>query len=183
MFRIRQALASDRPTMERIIELSVHKLQAVDYSPEQRAGALGVIFAIDSQLLRDGTYLVAETTEGRVDAGIILGCGAWSRRSNPFGGDKVAGKSDALLDPTVDAARIRSFFVHPDHARKGVGTAILRACESAARAAGFRRTELVATLTGVPLYSVQGYTESRRFDVPLPNGAALPVVAMWKSLG
>ena len=181
-FRIRQASESDREAMVRIIEMSVERLQAGDYTAEQRAGALGVIFAVDSQLLRDGTYLLAETTGSGGGSAVLLGCGAWSRRSNPFGGDKVPGKSDSLLDPSVEAARIRSFFIHPDHARKGIGTAILQACEGAAKAAGFLRTELVATLTGVPLYSAHGYTESRRFDIPLYNGASLPVVAMRKSL-
>ncbi len=176
-FRIRQATESDRPVLERIIELSVEKLQAPDYTPEQRAGALGLIFAIDSQLVRDGTYLVAED-----ETGTILGCGAWSQRGNLFGGDKVPGKADNLLDPAVDPARIRSFFVHPDHARKGVGTAILHACEAAARAAGYRRAELVATLTGVPLYAFHGYAEIRRYEIPLPNGAMLPVVPMAKDL-
>ena len=175
--RIRQAVPADGPVLEAIIPASVAGLQAGDYTAEQREGALGLIFAVDSQLLRDGTYLVAES-----DTGEILGFGAWSRRSNLFGGDRIPGKSDGELDPRRDPARIRSFFIHPGHARKGIGTAILRACEAAAAAAGYTRAELVATLTGVPLYAAHGYQEVRRFDIPLPNGVPLPVVAMAKTL-
>jgi GNAT superfamily N-acetyltransferase len=85
-----------------------------------------------------------------------------------------------LLDPFIDAAKVRAIFVHPSFARRGLGTLILATVEAAAREAGFRRFEMGSTLTGVPLYRLRGYVEVERIAVPLRNGEALPVVKMTK---
>jgi GNAT superfamily N-acetyltransferase len=82
----------------------------------------------------------------------------------------------------VDAARIRAIFVHPEFARQGLGTRILEQAEQAAMGAGFRRFEMGSTLTGVPLYRLKGYLPVERIEIPLPNGAFLPVVKMTKML-
>jgi len=173
---LRTATASDVPAMEALIALSVEHLQRDDYTPAQRAAALGVVFGVDNQLIRDGTYLIAE-----ID-GEIVGIGAWSRRNNRFGSDNIPGKDDALLDPANDAARIRSFFIDPAWARRGIGTAILHECEARARAAGFTRAELVATVTGEALYAAHGYKVDAREQVALANDILLPVIPMSKSL-
>jgi len=137
---------------------------------------MGVIFGIDSQLVRDGTYLLAEVGD------TIVGCGAWSRRNNRFGSDAVPGKNDNLLDPATDPARIRGFFIHPDWARRGIGSRILQECERAARETGFVRAELVATLTGVGLYLAHNYAIDSRFEIPMAGDVMLPVVGMSKEL-
>jgi GNAT superfamily N-acetyltransferase len=173
---LRLAQLDDAPALENLIEESVRKLQAADYTPEQLTGALGTVLGLDRQLIRDSTYFAIE-----VD-GSIVACGGWSRRRTLFGADRVPGKDDAWLDPAIDAARIRAFFVHPDWARRGLGTRLLEACEAAARTAGFERLELAATLTGIPLYAARGYSPAERVEVPLANGAVLPVVRMEKTL-
>ncbi len=173
---IRPALLSDVPGIEALIATSVHGLQAADYTPEQRDGALGTVFGVDRQMIADGTYFVVEL-EGRLAA-----CGGWSRRATPFGGDHSPRKDDRFLDPAHDAARIRAFFVDPGFARRGIGTLLLNTCESAARAAGFTRAELTSTLTGVPLYEARGFLAREHFELPLSNGAVLPVVRMEKAL-
>ncbi len=166
----------DVAAMTRLIEDSVQRLQADDYTDEQRAAALGVVFGVDSQLIRDGSYFLA------MAGSELVGCGAWSRRANKFGADAVPGKNDAMLDPATDPARIRSFFIHPDWARRGIGSGILTACEDAARAAGFQSAELVATVTGEALYAARGYAVTARYEVPMANGLRLPVIGMWKRL-
>jgi hypothetical protein len=57
---------------------------------------------------------------------------------------------------------------------------ILEACEAAAWAAGFRRLEMGATLTGVPFYRAKGYVELEAAEVPLGDGLTLPIVRMGK---
>lgn len=173
---LRLARLEEAPALEKLIVESVRTLQAGDYSEEQREGALGTVLGLDRQLIRDGTYFAIEA-EGRVVA-----CGGWSRRRTLFGADLVPGKDDGWLDPAVDRARIRAFFVHPEWARRGLGTRILEACEAAAREAGFERLELAATLTGIPFYEARGYAARERIEVPLANGAQLPVVRMFKTL-
>lgn len=150
-------------------------LQAGDYSPEQIEGALGTVFGVDTRLIEDGTYFVAEA------GGVLAGCGGWSKRKTLFGSDHGAGREDSLLDPAVDAARIRAFFVHPDWARRGIGSRILEACEDDAARSGFTRFELGATITGERLYRVKGYEPIERIEAALPNGAGLPVIRMVKS--
>jgi GNAT superfamily N-acetyltransferase len=172
---IRPAELDDIPALQALMEESVMQLQAGHYSEEQRRGALGTVFGVDTALIKDKTYFVVEAE------GLIVGCGGWSKRKTLFGGDAIAGKNDEELDPARDAARIRAFFVKPGWERRGIGSQILKTCEAAARAAGFKRFELVATLTGEPLYEAYEYVASERFETPLPNGLGLPVVRMSKA--
>ena len=154
-------------------------MQKNDYTLEQIDGALGTVLGLDTQLVADKTYFVAEAKAAC--ARIIVGCGGWSNRKTLFGSDHAAVREPEFLNPATDAAKIRAFFIHPDWARRGLGSRILEACESAARAAGFSRFEMGATLTGVPLYLHRGYRILERIEVPLRNGAALPIVRMAKS--
>jgi GNAT superfamily N-acetyltransferase len=149
------------------------------YACDQLEGALGTLLGVDTQLIADGTYFVAEVVLN--DKPALVGCGGWSKRKTLFGSDHRPGREDELLNSQKDAAKIRAFFVHPEWARRGIGSEILEICEQAAMAAGFRRFEMGATLTGVPLYQARGYVEIDRIEVPLANGAVLPVVRMAKS--
>ena len=178
--RIRKAVAADVPRLREIIEASVLGLQANDYSPAQIEGALRSVYGVDSQLIADGTYLVAEDILQRDR--VIAACGGWSQRKTLYGGDQYARREDSLLDPARDAAKIRAFFVHPKFARCGIGSMILQACEDAARAAGFTRLEMGATLSGVAFYKAKGYVEVENQTVPLANGETLPIVKMTKEL-
>jgi GNAT superfamily N-acetyltransferase len=187
--RIRLAEDRDIPLLRELIEASVRGLQARDYSAAQLEGALRTVYGVDTQLIADGTYFAAEALVDEVvaDAGaessgavVLAGCGGWSKRKTLYGGDQFAGREDSLLDPATDAAKIRAFFVHPAWARRGSGGMILEACETAAEAAGFRRLEMGATLTGVPFYRAKGYVELETSEAPLGNGLTLPIVRMGK---
>jgi len=176
-FVLRRAVSADVPGLNRLIDASVRGLQEGDYTAAQIDGALRAVYGVDTQLIADGTYFVVEAE------GAIVGCGGWSKRRTLYGGDQFAVREDSLLDPTRDAARIRAFFVDPAWARRGIGSLILEACETAAAAAGFTRLEMGATLTGVPFYRARGYAERERLQVPLPDGASMPVVRMVKATG
>jgi GNAT superfamily N-acetyltransferase len=145
-----------------------------DYTEAQIETALGSAWGVDTQLILDRTYFVAEA-EGR-----IVGCGGWSRRETLFGADAQGGRSSSLLDPNRDPARIRAFFVHPDWARQGIGAALLKHCEGEAQAHGFRSLELLATLTGYPLYSRFGYRGDERRAFPLRDGSPIEFIPMRK---
>jgi len=148
---IRPARADEVPALDQLIAESARGLSVDFYTQAETEAAIAHVFGVDSELVADGTYLVVE-----VD-GAILGCGGWSRRATLFGGDGFAARESGLLDPARDAARIRAFFIHPAAARRGVGAALLAACENAARSAGFRRAALMATLPGQPFYAAHGY--------------------------
>lgn len=172
-YALRLATDDDIPSLHLLIEASVRGLQAGDYTPAQIEGALGTVLGLDTQLIRDQTYFVAETTGSRVVA-----CGGWSKRRTLFGADHGPGREPDLLDPATDAAKVRAIFVHPDYAHRGLGSLMLARVEEAAIAAGFSRFEMGSTLTGVALYTLKGYTEVERIAVPLANGEHLPVVRM-----
>ena len=173
---LRTATMADAEAIERLIPISVRKLQAAYYSPAQMEAALGPVFALDRQLIRDGTYFVAE------HLGEVIGCGGWSRRKSLFGGDHIRSGPDPLLEPRHEPARIRAFFIHPDWARRGIAKRILEASERAIIGAGFQRMELVATLAGEPFYAAQGYGEIERYEIQLEGGLGLPAVRMGKRI-
>jgi GNAT superfamily N-acetyltransferase len=178
-FSLRKAMPADVPVLETLIEASVRGLQAQDYSPSQIESALASVYGVDSQLIADGTYFVVQANSA---GGAIVACGGWSKRKTLYGGDVWKAREDSLLNPQTDAAKIRAFFVHPDWVRRGIGTLLLDACEQAAMAEGFRRFEMGATLSGVPLYRARGYVSLENLGVPLANGESLPIVRMEKRL-
>jgi GNAT superfamily N-acetyltransferase len=173
--QIRLACLEDTTTLASLIPESARTLQAKYYTPEQIEGALETVFGVDSQLTRDGTYFIVENTHQ------IIGCGGWSKRKTLYGGDRSKkAEEDRLLNPSVDAAKIRAFFVHPAWARRGIGSQIMKKCEAAALEAGFKTIEIIATLAGEPLYHRFGYHVSQKFEISLPNETTLPVVRMIK---
>jgi N-acetylglutamate synthase-like GNAT family acetyltransferase len=178
---IRKATAADVPRLRELIEASVRGLQAADYSPAQIEGALKSVYGVDSQLIADGTYFVAEVSD-LPNHREIVACGGWSKRKTLYGGDQFAAREDSLLDPAHDAAKIRAFFVHTNWARRGIGGLILEACENAAREAGFTRLEMGATLSGIAFYAANGYAAVENQEAPLANGEVLPIVRMAKNL-
>ena len=177
--RLRLAVPEDVPVLRKLIEASVRGLQTEDYTPGQIEGALQSVFGVDSQLIADGTYIVAEAVDTESGSKIV-GCGGWSKRKTLYGSDQWTGREDALLDLQRDAAKIRAFFIHPDWARQGVGSKILQACEGAAQAAGFSRYEMGATLTGAKLFAAKGYVPVKPISIPLANGEILAVIHMEK---
>jgi len=168
-FRIRPAILADKPALEALIARSARELSAADYTPDQIEGALRGAFGVDTQLIRDGTYFAVESEAQ------LVGCGGWSYRRTLFGGDARNERDTSELDPRIDAAKIRAFFVDPHHARQGIRQALLNKCEAEAQARGFSRFELMATLPGVRLYAACGYISGERVRYPLPGSKDLSI--------
>jgi GNAT superfamily N-acetyltransferase len=173
---IRKATLDDRASIEKLIAESARGLSRGDYSGRQIEAALGGVFGVDTNLIEDGTYFVAES------GGALVGCGGWSKRRTLFGGDRYAVRDASELDPRTEPAKIRAFFVHPGHARRGIGRAILEACEKEAGAHGFRALELMATLPGVRLYEACGYERAGRAEYEVGEGVSVEFVPMRKEL-
>jgi GNAT superfamily N-acetyltransferase len=176
MLTLRKAATADIPALDALIARSARGLSTAEYSPPQIEGALRGAFGVDSQLLTDETYFVVE------DSGRIVGCGGWSFRSTLFGGDGRAGRDSSILDPKTQAAKIRAFFVDPDHARRGIGSLLLDHCEGQARAYGYREVELMATLPGAKLYSARGYTRGSPVHFDVGSGESIEFIPMRKPL-
>jgi GNAT superfamily N-acetyltransferase len=173
-FTLRKATLDDRPAIEQLIKRSARGLSRADYSDEQIEGAIRTVFGVDTNLIDDETYFVAE------NGGELIGCGGWSRRRTLFGGDQYQKRDESELDPETEPARIRAFFVHPEHARKGVARAILDACEREAKAAGFRALELMATLPGIKFYEANGYQGTEPVELSVERDVVIGLVPMKK---
>ena len=176
MLTLRTATLEDREALRALIDRSARELGKGDYRPEQVEGALQGAFGVDSQLILDGTYFVVEEDD------TIVGCGGWSYRRTLFGGDQRSQRDPGELDPRGEAAKIRAFFVDPDHARRGIGTLLLERCENEARLRGFSRVELMSTLPGLRLYRARGYSESGRVQYEVSPGVSIEFVPMYKAI-
>jgi len=171
---IRPARPDECAVISDLIARSLRGLSDGFYTPDEVEGALRGSCAVDTQLIEDGTYFVAVQGER------LVGCGGWSYRRTLFGGDTSLDRDAGELDPAADAARIRAFFVDPDHARQGIGRAILERCEAEARGRGFTHFQLMATLPGVPMYLRCGFVPGEPERHPLPDGGTIEFVPMFK---
>jgi GNAT superfamily N-acetyltransferase len=175
-FSVRLAHPDDAAAIGRLIAASARHLCAGDYTPVQVEAALRGAWGLDSQLILDRTYFVAESGDD------VVGCGGWSRRRTLFGSDHASGRSAELLDPQRESARIRAFFVAPEWARRGIGRALLDRCEREARAAGFSSLELGATLPGARLYRAHGYVAGEPYPYEMDGGVLIEITPMRKVL-
>lgn len=173
-YKIRKAIIGDREKIQELIGKSARRLSP-EYSQEQVEAALKKIFGVDTSLIEDGTYFVAESDRE------LIGCGGWSRRRTLFGGDQFSNRDSSKLDPKSEPAKIRAFFIHPDFARQGIARAILGRCENEARDYGFRSLELMSTLPGIKLYEACGFERVQPVAHEI-EGVVIDFVVMRKRL-
>ncbi len=172
----RLATEDDLPALGRLMDRAIAQLQSGFLTPEQVV-ASALTMGLDSQLIRDRTYIIVEAD------GLIAGCGGWSYRSTLYGGDdSVVARAPQILNPAKDSARIRAMYTDPAFVRRGIGRMVLAACEAAARAHGFGRAEMMATLAGEPLYRACGYLPIEYVETrPIPD-VIVPLIRMGKML-
>ncbi|MGI9289456.1 MAG: GNAT family N-acetyltransferase [Pseudomonadales bacterium] len=172
---IRIATMDDCPRIAGLMEESVRVLAQPDYPSDVletalRSGAWG----LDTQLIKDETFYLVFV------GSTLAGCGSWSFRRTLFGSDTEQMHNADRLDPKVDAARIRAFFVHPHFARHGIGSLLLTCCEKAAQIAGFHSFTLAATLPGKRLYRTHGYMVTEAIERDVGGGLTMRGLLMTK---
>ena len=176
MLTHRIAVMDDLDALRALMARAIDHLQTGFLTPEQIAASRHVM-GLDTQLIKDGTYFLVESD------GALAGCGGWSYRATLYGGDaSVVAREPEVLDPAKDAARIRTMYTNPDFARQGIGRRVMQVCEDAARAAGFARTEMMATMAGVPLYRACGYSPIEEVLSAPIDGVRVPLLRMGKTL-
>jgi len=175
-FTDRLATLDDLEALHRVMRRSIAELQSAFLTPEQ-VKASHQVMGLDSQLVRDGTYFLVEC------GGRIAGCGGWSFRETLYGGDEsMVQREPAIVQPEGGAAKIRAMYTDPDFARRGIGARIMTICEEAARTAGYRHIELMATAAGVPLYERRGYRPKAELHFAQVDGVEVPLLRMGKML-
>lgn len=176
---LRAATLSDVQALNKLIARSARELSVGFYTMRQVEALITHVFGVDTQLIADETYYLID---GPTQSMGPLAAGGWSFRRTLYGGDQAKSGEDTRLNPDSDPARIRAFFVHPQFARRGLGRQLYAECERTARAAGFRRMELMATLPGVPLYSALGFEPMENTSVRLPGDVDVPLVRMERAI-
>ena len=174
-FSHRLATSADIPALSALMNAAIGELLPAHLTLAQVEASFEIM-GLDTQLIEDGTYFIVECDD------VLAGCGGWSRRATHFGGDHSPGRDARLLDPATDAARVRAMYTHPAFARRGIGRLILVLCEAAATRAGFARVELVATMSGLPLYRACGYDDVEGFAQATKSGPAVPMMRMTKRI-
>lgn len=176
MTELRLATSGDAEAIDALMKTSIAAIFPAVYDERQTASSVLHIGSVDRMLIDDGTYFVIEEEDE------LVACGGWSRRDKLYTGSGDRQADDRLLDPATEMARVRAMFVRGDRARRGLGTRILEACETAARAEGFRGQVLMATLPGLPLYERYGFRVVELVDIPLPDGVTIGGALMERSL-
>ena len=175
-YRIALAKISDKDRISKLIKNSVLALSSGDYTRAQIDAALKSAWGVDTQLLRDNTYYCVWLGDE------LSACGGWSYRKTLFGSDDRKDRDTSRLDPLIDAAKIRAFFVHPDHSRKGLGSMLLKYCEQSAWDSGFRNIEMGATLPGMRLYQQHSYKAGKQYEFKTSEDESLLIIPMYKKL-
>ena len=97
------------------------------------------------------------------------------------GGAVIATTGWIAVPDEAGTARIRKVFVHPDLARRGIASHLIRHAEARAEAAGYGRLIVRANINAVPLYRKLGYRTLREGEMDAGGGVVLPVHFMAKA--
>jgi GNAT superfamily N-acetyltransferase len=141
------------------------------YTGVEIANFMNTFGTMDDALVTEGHFFFAEDPSGRV-----LASGGWSR-ARPGYAEGMSESGPAAAMPTV-----RSVFVDPGIARRGVGSAMMRRVEDDAALHGVRLLGLTATLSGAPLYAGLGYQVQEATQITFPDQTRFGCVKMTKLL-
>ncbi|KAJ3197068.1 hypothetical protein HK101_006253 [Irineochytrium annulatum] len=183
-YQLRCATESDVPSLNNLIRLSARG-SSPQYTAAEVDSLIKYVYGVDLELVEDSSYFVIEHSSDDDATRTPVACGGWSRRRTLFGGSNAGEelRQVGFADPAKgEPAKVRAFFVHPDHGRKGLGKMMLEECERAARDAGFAEIHLMATLPGRPFYLANGYEGSEEISHIMPDGTSVNFEPMKKRL-
>ena len=176
MPELRYAKLSDINAITKLIALSARTLGGEFYKNDTIESALKSAFGVDTQLIKDQTYFVIEKNLQ------LIACGGWSYRKTLFGSDNSNLRDPEKLNSKTGTAKIRAFFIHPDYARQGFGTQIIKHCEQEASKHGFNTIELMGTLSGVSFYEKHGYHGDKTIAYTMNDNSSIEFLPMMKKL-
>jgi GNAT superfamily N-acetyltransferase len=160
-FQTRVAAPSDEVSISGLLSRSYSALLPQAYSTELLNAALPLITKAQPELLRSGTYYVAETNSGK-----LVGAGGWTKHS-PTGRDN-----------TPMNGNIRHFGTDPEYTGIGVARALMDSCIEAARSAGLLELNCYSTLNAEAFYKSCGFITKEPNMIELPGGVQFPSVRM-----
>lgn len=172
---IRPAHPDELEALLAMQQRSLRQLGAPWYPRDVLEAALAQMGTMDPRLIGDGTYLVAEL-DGR-----MAGSAGWTLRA-PNYARLLRTPLPELPGRLGRIGIVRSVYVDPDFARRGIGRKLMTAVEEQLVAAGVQTAELMATLAGVPLYQMLGYAAVSDHVLQLAEGLEFTVRRMLHPL-
>jgi GNAT superfamily N-acetyltransferase len=171
---IRKAQSADVPTLRRMQERSLSVLGRSTYTAEEIEAFLACIGTMDEAVVDEGHFFVAEDAFGS-----LVGSAAWSQLQPGYAASEGAPEhgSDGSASATV-----RSVFVDPRFARRGIASTLIRTVEQDALQHDILDLTLTATLSGLPFYRHHGWREVERKAIPLGGTLRFGCCAMRKRL-
>lgn len=162
---IRPARPDDLGSVDALLARSYPRLLKADYAPSVMVAAVPLIARARPELLRCGTYFVAESAEGA-----ILAAGGWTR-ATPRGEARASATGN-----------VRHVVCHDAWLRRGIAGTLMRHAMQDARAAGIVTLDCLSTLTARPFYAALGFgdigPDLGPVTVPLAPGIGFPAVRM-----
>lgn len=162
---LRACTSADTPAVDALLAKSYPVLLKPDYAPSILVMALPLIARARPELMRCGTYYVAEDGEGKV-----LAAGGWTFAA-PQGG----------VGPR-HVGHVRHLVTDPAHTRKGLATALMRHVLAEALRAGIRVMNCQSTRTATPFYASMGFRKLGEIEISLRPGITFPAVEMTRNL-
>ncbi len=162
---IRLTGAHDLPAIDGLLAVSYPVLLKPDYPPSVLVTCLPLISRARPELLRCGTYYMAEDADGAA-----LAAGGWTHGA-PQGG----------IGPR-DVGHIRHVVTHPAATRRGLARAIIERSFTAARTSGVRWMMCQSTRTAEPFYAAMGFQRRGEIEIMLRPGIGFPAVEMIRAL-
>jgi GNAT superfamily N-acetyltransferase len=170
---MRRATSFERDALRALQAASLRGLATAYYDEDVIETFIARIGTMDDTMLDDGTYYAATCD------GVLVGCGGWSARTPGYAAHLAAGGSRAA-EP---GATVRSIYVHPEWARRGVARRVMAVIEADIAAAGYAKASLTATLGGIPLYRRLGYRLGLPVVLALGEGRTFVGIGMAKPVG
>jgi N-acetylglutamate synthase-like GNAT family acetyltransferase len=158
--KVRRTYPEDAPLIDHILERAYPTLMADAYRKEVLSVALPFLTKSNIELLKSGTYYVAE------ESGHILGCGGWTL------------ERPGTSEVTPGIAHLRHFATDPAFVRQGVGRTIFRECAQTAAQAGAKMFQAYSSLNAEPFYASLGLTRIKQMDLPKPLTVPIPAILM-----
>jgi GNAT superfamily N-acetyltransferase len=171
-FEIRKAGRSDILEMRGMQERSMLAIGARHYARAEIEAFINLIGTMDDAVVDEGHFFIAIDPFERV-----IGTGAWSNLVPGYARHGAQVKPQA-----AGTAIVRSVYVAPECARRGIAQCLMHRIEADAMLAGMVELQLSATLSGESFYRAAGYAAGQRGHVVLPDGTKFGCVKMTKPL-
>lgn len=171
---VRYACKTDIPAIRAMQQRSMAVLGVPYYSPVEIAAFMTAVGTMDDAVVDEGHYFCAEDARGT-----ILASGGWSRREPGYDRGPAGGMTRGAQP---HPATVRSVFIDPPAARRGIASALMAHVEADAARHEIHVLRLTAMLSGLAFYTRLGWRAEGEKAIVLPGGLRFGCMSMSKPI-